>query len=135
VSLPFAESEVPIGQGNQSLWGIHHRKLDTPRLLRSPAKAKVMRFSDWPSGQYEIPVPALPIVLRHLIQARFKLEAGREECRLVVAMSTACVAGDFLQANQIRILVLDDANDAVELITAVNSANPFINIVTGLRVF
>src|SRR6516165_6682039 len=88
-----------------------------------------MRLPYRPAGEQEVAVTALAVLDGRLVQVGRGRKAFEQYPRLVVASGAAGVAGHFLQTENVRVLVFDHAEDAIEVVPPIPTADPFVDVV------
>lgn len=129
VAFFLGQAEVPMGDVEIAFRGLDHGKLRAPGFAATESQGDLMMCLKGPARQQQVPVTASADADIHLMHMRGGFEVFGQHLGLMVKLRTLDVQVDFLQANDVRVLLLDDGDDALNLISPVESADAFVDVV------
>ena len=129
LAFALGESEVPIDEMDGSEWRVDDDDLSAAGLFLPATQRNMMPVAKRPAGEEQIAISAdLPMDV-HLKRRAGELEMVGEQLGLIVIPRPACAVGDLLQADQVRLLAIDDLDDPVKPVSTVAAADALVNVV------
>ncbi len=130
VPLTFAQTQVPVAEMQRPIGCIDNHKLRAARLPPAHSQTNVMLRGKRPARENQIPVAADLVTDVDLKIARARFESLSQHVRLIVIVGAPRFPSDFLQTDQVRLLLFNNLRDAVEVVPPVADANGFVNVIS-----
>ena len=129
VPFAFGQAQVPVHQVNGALRRLDDRHLGTSRLSFLATQRDLVMGLERPSREDEVAIPATLEPNVELIEVRRRLEGLCQLPRLVVVPRPRHVAVHFLEADDVRVLLLDDPDDPLEAVSAIPPAYSLMDVI------
>ena len=129
VTFLLGEAEMPVGDVQVPFGSFDHRELRSAGFAATESQRDLMMCLKRPARQQQVSVTAGADADIQLMHVRGGFEMFGQHLGLMVKLRTLDVQVDFLQADDVGVLLLDDRDDPFNLVAPVETADAFVDVV------